>query len=128
MLYKISCLAIAGATGTIARFGLTRLIQKLHNTSLPWETMMVNLAGCFIAGILWTLFEHRWPGSEEIQTLVMIGFIGSFTTFSSLILETNNIFNADGWIHASVNLVVHNGMGIIILLAGISVGRIITRF
>lgn len=110
MFHKITCLAIAGAMGTIARFGMTRLIQKLHGTSLPYKTMLVNLSGCFIAGLLWALFEHKWHASGEIQTLVMVGFIGAFTTFSSLILETNNLFHTTGWINAAANLVFHNGM------------------
>lgn len=128
MFYKIAWLAIAGAAGTISRYGLTRLIQKSNGTSLPWETMLVNLAGCFIAGLLLILFEQRWSWSGEARVLVIIGFIGSFTTFSSLILETNDLFNSGGWIHAAANLLIHNGMGIVILLAGIRVGRMIAHF
>jgi len=125
---KIANLAIAGAMGTIARFGMTRFIQKMNSTSLPYETMLLNLSGCFIAGLLWTLFEHKWHASGEIQTLVMVGFIGAFTTFSSLILETNNLFNTAGWIDAAANLIFHNGMGVILLLAGIRFGRMISQF
>ena len=58
----------------------------------------------------------------------MVGFIGAFTTFSSLILETNNLFNTAGWIDAVTNLVFHNGMGIVFLLVGIRFGRMISQF
>lgn len=118
-------LALAGALGTLARFGLSGFVHRFNGASFPWGTVVVNLTGCFLAGVLWSLFESRWPVSGETRTIVMVGFMGAFTTFSSLILETSELIRSSEWILASLNLGIQNGVGFAALFAGVSLARMI---
>ncbi|GAB4325091.1 MAG: fluoride efflux transporter CrcB [Candidatus Sumerlaeia bacterium] len=124
MIQKLGWLALAGALGTLARYGLAGAIHRLDGASFPWGTAAVNLTGCFLAGLLWALFESRWVVSGEVRTLVLVGFMGAFTTFSTLILETGQMLSSGEWLHAAANLAVHNGLGLIALIVGLTLGRL----
>lgn len=125
MVYKLMWLGFAGAMGALARYELAGLVHRFNGVSFPWGTMAVNLTGCFVAGFLWTLFENRWPVSGEIRTIVMVGFMGSFTTFSAYILETSELMRSSEWIYAAANISMQNGFGLIALFTGAAFARII---
>jgi CrcB protein len=125
VLQRLVWLALAGAVGTLARYGLAGLVHRLNGVSFPWGTVVVNISGCFLAGLLWTLFENRWPVAGETRTLVMVGFMGAFTTFSSFILETGELVRAAEWIQAAANLVLQNGVGFVALFLGMALGRMV---
>jgi len=76
-----------------------------------------------LAGLLWTLFENRWAVSGETRTLVLVGFMGAFTTFSAIILETNELLRSAEWVHAAANINMQNGLGFLALFAGVALGR-----
>lgn len=123
MIQKLVWLALAGAVGTVARYGLTGLVHRINGISFPWGTVAVNLVGCLLAGFIWTLFANRWPLSGETRTLVLVGFMGAFTTFSALIFETGELLRDAEWTYAVVNLTLQNGLGLIALFAGAALGR-----
>ena len=77
-----------------------------------------------MAGLLWTLFQNRWPVSGETRTIVLVGFMGAFTTFSAYILETGEMLRSAEWIYAIGNMVLQNGLGIAALIAGTMLGRL----
>jgi len=125
MIYKLGLLAVAGALGTLARYGLSGFMQRICGAVFPWGTVTVNLIGCFVAGFIWMLFESRWSISGEARIIVMVGFMGAFTTFSSLILETSELLRASEWTYGFANIVFQNILGFIALRAGIGLGRLI---
>ncbi len=120
---KLVWLAVAGACGTLARYGLARVVQRVNGAPFPLDNLVVNLTGCFAAGILWTLFESRWTVSSEMRMLVLIGFMGAFTTFSAFILETTQLMQSQAWASALANIVLQNGLGFAALFAGAAVAR-----
>lgn len=125
MLTKILGLAIAGALGTLARYALAGTVHRMNASIFPWGTLAVNLTGCFLAGLLWSLFENRWPVASETRAIIMIGFMGAFTTFSAFILETGELARAAQWLAAATNIAAQNGLGFIGLMAGIMLGRMV---
>jgi fluoride exporter len=125
MIYKLGLLAVAGALGTLARYGLSGFMQRICGSGFPWGTATVNVIGCFLAGFVWILFESRWPVSGQARIIVMVGFMGGFTTFSSLILETSELLRASEWMYAFSNIFFQNILGFIALRAGIGLGRLI---
>lgn len=125
MIQKLLLLAAAGACGTLARYGLAGLVARLAGGSFPWGTLAVNVAGCFVVGILWVLFEHRWSVTPETRTLVLVGFMGAFTTFSAFILDSGELLHAARWAHAMGNVALQNGLGFAALFAGVTIGRMI---
>ncbi|MFO7931753.1 MAG: CrcB family protein [Desulfosalsimonas sp.] len=123
MITRILLLSLAGAAGTLCRYGLTGLVQRFAGAGFPWGTLAVNITGCFLAGAGWAIFESKWPAAGQARVVVMIGFMGAFTTFSSYILETQQLMRAAEWIPAAGNFLMQNGLGFIALLCGISLVR-----
>ena len=121
---KVFYLAAAGAAGTLARYFAAGLVHRINGVSFPWGTMVVNIVGCFLAGLLWSLFENRWAVFGEIRIVVFVGFMGAFTTFSSLILETNELLRSAEWMYAVLNITLQNGLGFVALFAGMVIGKL----
>lgn len=124
MVQKIILLSLAGATGTLARYGLAGFVHRISGASFPFGTLAVNALGCFLAGLLWTLFEHRWPVPGETRAILLVGFLGAFTTFSAYILETGELFRSAQFVHAAANVFVQTTLGLTALFAGIFLGRL----
>ncbi len=123
MAIKILLIALAGSTGTLARYGLDGLVERTWGASFPWGTLVVNVVGCFAAGFAWAMFESRWSESGDIKTIVLIGFFGAFTTFSAFILATGELTQSSAWLHAFGNVMMQNGIGLVALFAGIIIAR-----
>ncbi len=102
-----SCLAVAfgGAFGSVARYLLSAAAQPISD-SLPWGTVIVNVAGSFIIGLFATLtVQGRYPVPENARLLVMVGICGGFTTFSSFSLETLELMRSGAMGRAAVNVI-----------------------
>lgn len=87
--YRYALLALGGAIGTMARYGVSTLALPISK-DLPWGTILINAVGSFVIGFFGTLtLSHgRFPLSENARLFVMVGFCGGFTTFSSFSLQT----------------------------------------
>ncbi len=123
MLQKLTLLALAGALGTLARYGLAGGVQKIYGTPSPWGTFAVNIIGCFLAGLLWALFEGRWQVSAETKTVLLVGFMGAFTTFSAFILESSELARSATWMNAAANVALQTGLGFLALFIGAALAR-----
>jgi CrcB protein len=121
---RLLLLAAAGAAGTLCRYGLGGLVQNSLGTRMPWSTLVVNVVGCFAAGILFGLFESKWAFSGETRVIVFIGFMGAFTTFSSYMLETSELARDAQWLTAAGNMVLQNGLGAAALYFGLVAARL----
>ena len=120
---KLAWLAAVGALGTLARFGLSGLVQRLLGTGFPWGTLVVNALGCLLFGIVWTLAEERLVIGGETRLIVLVGFMGAFTTFSTFAFETAAMLRDAEWLHATANLLAQNVLGVACFFAGSSIGR-----
>ena len=76
-------IALAGAAGTVSRFLVAGWAQKFGGGRFPWGTLTVNLVGCFLFGLIFALIEDRVNITERVRHIVLIGFMGAFTTFST---------------------------------------------
>lgn len=125
MIHKLFWLMLAGSVGTLARYALAGLVHRIAGASFPWGTLVVNIVGCLIAGILWALFETRWPVSGESRAIILVGFMGAFTTFSAFILETGELARSAEWLYAAANIAGQTGLGFVALFAGAAIGRMV---
>ena len=121
---KLALLMLTGAVGTLARYGLQGVVQKSAGASFPWGTLAVNLTGCFVFGLIWALAEERLLIRPETRSVILIGFLGSFTTFSSFVFETSELLRDGQWAMAIGNLAAQNILGIAIFFAGLFIGRL----
>ena len=80
-------IAIGGGLGTLARYGVSRLVHVAKDT-FPWATFVTNLTGAFMIGVFLTLILERFPPTRFPRPFFAIGFLGGFTTFSTMAVET----------------------------------------
>lgn len=123
MATKLIVMAMLGASGTLARYGLQGLVYRIYPGGFPLGTLIVNLLGCFLFGLIWPLAEERLIISGEMRTIILIGFMGSFTTFSSFIFETGELLRESEWLLAMANLLIQNVVGLGALYAGMALGK-----
>lgn len=116
----ISIAAIAGAN---LRFFLSRLAAKEFGPVFPSGTLIINIVGSFIVGffVIWTservLLDPRW------RVLVVVGFCGSFTTFSSYAFETMAFFEQGQWALMLTNILSNNILSLAAALGGMALAR-----
>lgn len=122
---RLLLLAAAGAAGALCRYGLSGLVQTWLGSRFPWGTAAVNIVGCLAAGLLFGLFETRWALSGEARVVLMIGFLGAFTTFSSFMVDTTGLLRDAEWLMAAGNVILQNGLGFVALYAGLVISRLV---
>lgn len=123
MITKLVLIAVFGAAGALARFGLGGLVARLYGGTFPAGTFAINFIGCFLFGLVWPLAEERLLISSEVRTIILVGFMGSFTTFSTLMFETGELLRDSEWTLALINLGGQILLGMIGLIAGMAIGR-----
>lgn len=121
---KLLLIAVAGAAGTLARFGVAGLVQRWQPSEFPWGTFAANAIGCLLFGVVWSLAEERLIISGTTRAIVLIGFMGSFTTFSTFAFETGQLLDDAQWLAAAGNLLLHNVAGVALVLGGMALGRL----
>lgn len=122
---KLLWLFLAGGCGTLARYGLSGAVQRATTFAFPWGTATVNVLGCLLAGAFWSFAEPRITVGSEMRAVVLIGFLGGFTTFSAFMLESGNLLRDSQWLWLAGNLLVQNGIGLAALLLGLALGRLV---
>lgn len=116
-------IAIGGAFGAAARYLVDAWVSQASAGAFPWGTLTVNLSGAFLLGLLFALATERGVLPADIRGPVMIGFIGAYTTFSTLMLESWRLWE-DGSIWLAVsNLAGSTLLGLVAVVAGLTLGR-----
>ena len=82
-LRNCGLLFLAGGAGALARYGVSELANTLVGRQYPLGTFVVNVLGCFLFGLIWELAAVRLLISDTVRLIILVGFMGSFTTFSS---------------------------------------------
>lgn len=102
-MLKILIIGLGGFLGAISRYGLAGLTHKYLNGSFPFGTLAVNLVGCLLIGGLMYIAQERQLLSPETRLFVFVGFLGSFTTLSTVGYETFEFLRAHDFSMAIVN-------------------------
>ncbi len=89
MMHPLILVAMGGAIGSMARYGVSSLVVKQVNpVNFPWGTFSVNILGCMLAGVFLLVAESMQSISQEARLFVVTGLLGGFTTFSAFGIET----------------------------------------
>jgi CrcB protein len=124
LLKNFLAISVAAIVGANLRYLLSRIAARQFGPVFPYGTLFINVVGSFIVGffIIWTtervLIDPRW------RLLVVIGFCGSFTTFSCYAFETMAYFEQGQWGLMAVNILGNNLLCLGAALAGMALGRI----
>jgi CrcB protein len=122
MVSKLLGLAAAGAVGTVARVLLSTWVQRVVRVDLPLGTAVVNVLGCFLFGVAFASFEGRLAHLSGYRVIVLAGFMGGFTTFSSYMFETQRLLEQGRALWAVVNVGAQNVSGMLALWLGLRIG------
>jgi len=125
MIQKLLLIGLAGGLGTLARYGLAGLVQRWAGAGFPWGTAAVNTVGCFLFGATWAVVGEHLALSGEARSVILIGFLGAFTTFSTLVGETGQLLADSEWLLAGGNILLQNTLGIAVFFLGLAAGRLV---
>lgn len=114
--------AVGGALGALARFALGEQLMQRFGDGMPWGTLAVNLAGAFAAGLLIAWIDGR-PAWAPLRLFAVVGVLGAFTTYSSLMLELLAFGRAGRVGTASAYLAVTLVAGLVLVAAGARLGQ-----
>ncbi|MFZ0748990.1 MAG: fluoride efflux transporter CrcB [Pyrinomonadaceae bacterium] len=114
---------LGGFVGTIFRYWLGDLIAKRYGETFPLGTLAVNALGCFLIGFLFYFFYDRNLTSPTVRTVVFIGVLGGFTTFSSYGLQTFTLLRDGQVFLALVNVVASNALCLVLVWLGYSLAK-----
>jgi CrcB protein len=118
-------IGLAGASGTLLRYWLTESIAKRFGEAFPTGTLVVNLIGCFLAGSLVYMMVDRELVSPMVRTVVLVGLLGGFTTFSAFGLQTFTLMRGGAVGLALLNIGLSNIGGLMMVWVGYSVARVL---
>jgi len=122
MTNKWLLVMLGGSLGAASRYGIGLLTAKLLGTNFPWGTLTVNLSGCFIIGLLFALADRVHLLTPDVRLLLITGYLGALTTFSSFTLETVNAGRAGLTLQALTNILINNLGGLTLTYIGLRVG------
>ena len=113
-------LALGGALGTLARY-LVGLWAAPISQTLPWGTILINIAGSFLIGFVGTLTlaGGRYPLPEPLRLFLMVGFCGGFTTFSAFSLQSFDLIRNGAGLRAMLNV----GLSVVLCLGAVAAGH-----
>ncbi|WP_324668201.1 fluoride efflux transporter FluC [Geochorda subterranea] len=124
LVTRLALVALGGAAGALARYLVGGWVSERLGIGFPWGTAVINVSGSFLLGLLGVLASERLVVSPEALTALGVGFLGSYTTFSTWQYETFRMLENASWPAGLVNLV---GLPILGLGGGVVLGVVLGR-
>jgi len=118
-------IGLGGFFGAVARSLVDSAVAERTAGAFPWGTLVVNLSGSLVLGILFALTAERGILPAEVRGPVLIGFIGAYTTFSTLMLESWRLVEAGAPVIGVANIVGSSVLGMVAVAGGLAIGRVI---
>jgi fluoride exporter len=119
----VVAIGIAGALGALARYGLEGIVSRRSTGAFPWGTFVVNVSGAFALGLVFTLATERWGLAPWLRSALTIGFLGAYTTFSTLAFETYRLAEDRAIGLAAANMLGSCAAGLGAVYVGIVLAR-----
>jgi CrcB protein len=119
---KYFWVGLAGTAGALSRYLLGALVSAHVHTAMPWGTLLINLSGAFLLGLLagWGIDRGRLPA--EWRAPITVGFVGAYTTFSTWSVDTVMLLDAGRFGLATANILLSIGLGLPLTWLGLRLG------
>ena len=124
-MQKLLYIGLAGLAGTLLRYGVSNWAARRYGETFPAGTLVVNLAGCFLAGFLFHLLHERFAAGEAFRAAVLIGLLGGSTTFSAYGLQTYLLLRGNEPGLALLNVVLANAAGLLLVWVGYAAAKLV---
>ncbi len=116
-------IAIGGAVGALCRYGVYEWSAWAFRVNFPYATLIVNVVGSFIIGVLVVWLANRTSLAAELRFLLITGFLGAFTTFSTFSIDTLMLFK-ESPVLAGLNIVLNVGVCLLAVWAGTVLAKV----
>jgi fluoride exporter len=116
-------IGLAGFAGAVSRYAVEGWVSQKARGAFPWGTFVVNVSGCFVLGLLFTLLTERFLPHPTLRSALTIGFVGAYTTFSTFAFETMRLGEDGAVLLAAINVGASVAAGIAAVYLGTALGR-----
>lgn len=116
-------IAAGGACGAVLRYWTQTGVHAVLGREFPWGTLVANVVGSLLMGLLAVLMLERFSVSEEWRAMLLIGVLGAFTTFSTFSFETLALLEQGAWVRAGLNVAASVVLCLLAVGAGAFIGR-----
>jgi fluoride exporter len=123
IMMKLFLVGIGGFTGAVARYVIALWIGQRWGRSFPLGTFVINVSGSFLIGLLMTLMAEKFTVDPQWRLLLVVGFLGAYTTFSTFEYETGALLKDGEWAFAMLNIILSVVAGFIALKLGEGIAK-----
>ncbi|OPX41984.1 putative fluoride ion transporter CrcB [Ruminiclostridium hungatei] len=120
-MLNVLAVGCGGFIGTISRYLLSTLVNRINPVNFPVSTLIINVIGSFLIGMVTQLFSNLYPHNKRLLLFLTTGILGGFTTFSTFSLETVNLYQNGNTLFAVLNVV----LSIAFCLSGTVLGKLL---
>lgn len=120
---QIISIAAGGAVGSLLRFWMSNGVHSLAGRQFPYGTLVVNILGCLLMGLLFVLLTERWNLGPVWRAGLLVGLLGGFTTFSAFSMETITLIEEGAALKAVLNVL----LSVFTCLAATWLGLVVAR-
>ncbi|MCS6958398.1 MAG: fluoride efflux transporter CrcB [Aquificaceae bacterium] len=117
--------AVGGAIGSLLRFLVSKWVQSKMGVGFPFGTLVVNLSSAFLIGFFFAFFVERLDLSPTLRAFLITGFLGGYSTYSTLFYEAYYMMANGDWLKALTYLFLSNVLGLVFVAFGYGIGRLL---
>ena len=122
MIKNIFLVLLGGGIGSVARYLLSYFLTRNSTTQFPWATFIANGLGCLLIGLLFGYIQKNNVQNETLKLLLITGFCGGFTTFSTFSMDTVLLLQQGAWLKAGANVVLNLVLCLTLAWLGLKLG------
>ena len=124
MIKTIILVGLGGAIGSVLRYLSSWFASKYFQGSFPISTLVINIFGSLLIGIFIGILAKYYPENHPLKFLLIVGFCGGFTTFSSFAVENYNLFQNQQQLSAYIYIIT----SVILTISAVGIGNYLTKF